>query len=93
MIHRFLNTVDRVAQTVRERRKELRLTQQKVADLAGVSRKFISELESGHPRAELGKLLAVLDVLGIQASALPAIPAGSNNVDDIDLTEAVARFA
>ena len=50
---------------VRERRHELRLSQQQLADRAGVGRPWLVSVEAGHPRAELGKLLALLAELGL----------------------------
>lgn len=46
-------------------RKSKGYTQQEMADLAGVGRRFLSELESGKPTAEIGKVLQVLTALGI----------------------------
>ncbi|MDP5227957.1 MULTISPECIES: helix-turn-helix domain-containing protein [Arthrobacter] len=59
-----IDTVGRVGTIVRDARKQRGLTQAQLAEHAHVSRVFVIELESGHPRAELGKALAVLDVLG-----------------------------
>lgn len=53
---------------VREARRERRLTQAQIAQTANVSRAFVVELERGHPRAELGKVLAVLGALGLDLS-------------------------
>ena len=47
------------------RRKARKFTQQEFADLAGVGRRFLSELESGKSTAELGKVLQVLNALGL----------------------------
>lgn len=60
------DAVDRIGGVVRRARKEQGLTQAEVARRAGVSRVFVIDLEAGHPRAELGKALAVLDVLGLR---------------------------
>lgn len=49
---------------VRAERKELRLTQLEVAELADVSDRFLRELEHGKPTAEIGKVIEVLAVLG-----------------------------
>ncbi|MBV9040759.1 MAG: helix-turn-helix transcriptional regulator, partial [Acidimicrobiia bacterium] len=54
-----------IATAIRSRRLELGLSQASVADRAGVSRKWVSEFESGKPTAELGTLLRVLDALGL----------------------------
>lgn len=55
-------------QALRERRKELNLTQRQVAEASGVSLMFISELERGKPTAQLGKALGVADLLGLTIS-------------------------
>ena len=39
---------------------------QDVADLAGVSERFVRELESGKPSVRLDLLQRVLDVLGLE---------------------------
>ena len=46
-------------------RKSRGYTQQEFADLAGVGRRFLSELEGGKPTAEIAKVLQVLNALGI----------------------------
>lgn len=44
--------------------------QQQAADAAGVSRRFVSLLESGtHANAEVWRVLAVLNALGVEISA------------------------
>jgi len=40
-------------------------SQEELADLAGVGRRFLSELEGGKTTAEFGKVLQVLTALGI----------------------------
>lgn len=47
------------------RRKARNFTQQEFADLAGVGRRFLSELESGKATVETGKVLQVLNALGL----------------------------
>ncbi len=51
---------------VRMRRRDLGLRQDEAADLAGVSERFIREVESGKPTVRLDKLVALLDALGLQ---------------------------
>jgi HTH-type transcriptional regulator / antitoxin HipB len=36
-----------------------------VAELAGVSQRFVTELEQGQPAVRLDKLIAVLDAMGL----------------------------
>lgn len=50
---------------VRAVRKRRKITQAEFADLAGVGRRFLIELEQGKPRLELGKVLTVLNAAGI----------------------------
>ncbi|QND68694.1 helix-turn-helix transcriptional regulator [Mesorhizobium loti] len=52
----------RLVRAVRERRD---FSQQAFADLAGVGRRFLSELENGKPTLELGKVLKVTSTAGI----------------------------
>ncbi|MDQ2748010.1 MAG: type II toxin-antitoxin system Y4mF family antitoxin [Actinomycetota bacterium] len=51
--------------TVRTRRRQLRLDQAELADLAGVSERFVYALESGKRTVQLDKVLAVLAALGL----------------------------
>jgi HTH-type transcriptional regulator/antitoxin HipB len=54
---------------IRTAREARRLSQQDFADLAGVGRRFLSELENGKATVELGKVLLVLAAAGIDLSA------------------------
>ncbi len=54
-----------LGRAVRQARKTHGLTQAALAGLAGTGPRFISELEHGKESAELGKVLAVLAVLGL----------------------------
>jgi len=54
---------------IRARRRDLRLAQQEVADLSGASTRFVGALENGKPTVRLDKVLAVLDVLGLELRA------------------------
>ena len=60
-----LATAADLGAVVRERRKALGMTQQDVADAAGTGRRLVSELEAGKPTLEIGKILAVCQVLGL----------------------------
>lgn len=64
-VSREIRSLDQLGEFVMTRRKAKKLTQQEFADLAGVGRRFVSELESGKPTAEIGKVLKVLNALGI----------------------------
>lgn len=63
--------MDDVAHHLVHRRRELGLRQADVAVLAGVSERFVRELESGKPTVRLDKLQPVLDVLGLELRLVP----------------------
>lgn len=62
-----LNDPHAVAAFVRQRRKDLKLSQAALAEKVGVTREWVVRLEKVNPRAELG---LVLDTL----AALKAVP-------------------
>jgi HTH-type transcriptional regulator / antitoxin HipB len=55
----------KLAGEVRARRGQLRLRQEELADLAGVSERFVYALENGKKTVQLDKVLAVLNALGL----------------------------
>lgn len=57
--------------SVRERRKQLRLTQVQLADLAGCGPDFLYDLERGKPTVRLDKLVPVLSALGLRFTLSP----------------------
>lgn len=56
----------RMGAAVRARRRALGLDQAEVATLAGVGLAFLYQLEHGKPTLRIDKLLAVLEVLGLE---------------------------
>lgn len=56
----------RLFKALRARRKELGLTQQELADLAGVSTRFIHDLENAKATVQFDRLLAVVTTLGLE---------------------------
>jgi HTH-type transcriptional regulator / antitoxin HipB len=54
-----------LAARVRARRAQLHLRQNEVADLAGVSERFVYALENGKQTVQLDKVTAVLTALGL----------------------------
>lgn len=50
---------------IRAARRGMGMNQQRFADLAGVGRRFLSEVEAGKPSAEFGKVLACCAAAGI----------------------------
>lgn len=59
-----MNTPVEVGAALRARRKQLKLTQLDLAELAGVSVRFLSDLERGKPSVQLGMVMAVAHTLG-----------------------------
>jgi y4mF family transcriptional regulator len=55
-----------LAAEVRTRRGHLGLTQRDLADMAGVSERFVRFVEQGKPSVQLDSLTAVLDTLGLE---------------------------
>lgn len=67
-----------VAWLVAARRKDLQLTQQEVAELTGLSRRTVQQVERGKGTVRLDILLRVLDAVGlslavVQQSLLPRL--------------------
>jgi len=69
MIDVPLQTASELGALIRARRKALAVTQTELAGLSGVGVRFIVELERGKPTLELGKVLRVLERLGVQILA------------------------
>jgi HTH-type transcriptional regulator / antitoxin HipB len=59
------------AEAVRARRRHLGLRQDELADLAGVSERFVYALETGKPTVQLDKVMAVLSALGLHLELRP----------------------
>jgi HTH-type transcriptional regulator / antitoxin HipB len=60
-----------MAATVRARRRLLGLRQEDLADLAGVSLRFVQALEAGKRSVQLDRVEAVLTVLGLHLTVDP----------------------
>jgi HTH-type transcriptional regulator/antitoxin HipB len=60
-----------IGKLVRETRKGLSVTQKALALTSGTGLRFIIELERGKATAEIGKVLTILQTLGIQLTLTP----------------------
>jgi len=56
---------------VKKKRKELGLTQEMLADKAGVGLRFIRELESAKPSLQMNKVNQVLMLFGYELGPVP----------------------
>ena len=61
-------TINEIGRLVRMRRRDSGLRQDELASIAGVGTRFLSELENGKASLELGKVLRVLQTLGLEIS-------------------------
>ena len=61
-----VRTVADIGRRVRDARKAMKMTQQRFADLAGVGRRFLIELERGKSTLEIGRVLAVCHAAGLR---------------------------
>lgn len=50
---------------IKERRKELNYTQKFLSEVTGLSSSFISDLEHGKETTEIGKILFLINTLGL----------------------------
>lgn len=64
-----VNSVAALGSLLRDARKAAGFNQQQLADLAGVGRRFVSELEAGKPTLEIERVFACCHALGIDISA------------------------
>lgn len=58
--------MEQIGQTIKDRRKELGVTQQEVAELAGVGINSLVAIERGKGNPSLKTLLRILEVLGLE---------------------------
>lgn len=51
--------------SIRERRKFLKITQEDLADISGISERTLRSIEKGEANPELDSLLKICEVLGL----------------------------
>lgn len=71
-----------IGKLIRETRKKLGVTQKALALTSGTGLRFIIELEKGKETCEIGKVLTVLQTLGIRMSLTPPATATQQGADD-----------
>ena len=64
-------TPEEIGKIVRTTRKKMRVTQADLALTSGTGLRFIIDVEKGKPTCQIGKVLTVLQTLGIEASLRP----------------------
>lgn len=63
-----LYTAASVGLAIRTYREEAGLTQQELADMAGMHRSYLSDLEQGKETEQLRRILRLLKLLGVRAT-------------------------
>ncbi len=66
-----IKTANELGKVIRTFRKNKNLTLEKVSGLSNLGMRFLSELERGKETAELGKVLEVLNKLGLEVLIQP----------------------
>ena len=69
----IISGLEQLARKVRRQRRLSRLTQTELAGLAGVGLRFVSDLENAKPGLEIGRVLRVTRMLGLQLSVAPRV--------------------
>ncbi len=64
-IQDFIENSEMLGRKIREIRRKQGVTQAQVAGLANTGVRFVGDLENGKKTCQIGKMLKVLDVLGV----------------------------
>jgi y4mF family transcriptional regulator len=64
-------TPEQIGELVKNVRKQMGVTQRALAMISGTGLRFIIEMEKGKSTCQLGKVLTVLQTLGIQVNLAP----------------------
>ena len=67
MIHKIYDTKE-LGSLIREARKSQNLTQTQLSSVCGVGVRFISEVEKGKVSSQIGKILVVIKMLGLEVA-------------------------
>jgi HTH-type transcriptional regulator / antitoxin HipB len=69
-------TVEQIGTLIRATRKGLGVTQRELALTSGTGLRFVVDLERGKETCEIGKVLTILQTLGIKLTLAPPTAAG-----------------
>jgi HTH-type transcriptional regulator/antitoxin HipB len=64
-----IKSTEQLGRTIRTLRKQLKVTQAELAMTSGTGLRFIVDLEKGKATCQIGKILQVLQALGVQLQA------------------------
>lgn len=62
-----VHNAEQIGRAIGLKRKQKGLSQTAFAELLGVERKWVIRLEAGNPKAEFGRVLQALDLVGLRA--------------------------
>jgi len=82
-----VRTTTQIGHLLRARRKEIGSTHIDVAGIANLDREFIASVERGTPTSEIGKVLHLLQQLGLEMVLLPR-GAWERKIDKADIPTA-----
>jgi len=85
----LIRTTRNLAHLIRDRRTRLALTQANLAELAGVSRKWIVDLEAGRRTGDISLILRTLRALDLDIEVRDRVKRARSS--DIDLDEIIDR--
>lgn len=87
----ILRTAYELGQFIRDQRTSRRLTQAQLAEMTGVSRKWLIDLEGGKRATDLSLVLRTFNALGIELEARSRdVKVGANSIGH-DIDDIVAR--
>ena len=58
--------IKKIGEVIRERRKFLKITQEDLADISGISERTLRDIEKGLANPELESLMKLCEVLGLE---------------------------
>lgn len=82
-----------VGDRIKQRRIELGWTQDQLAQKAGISKSFLSDLENSKRSVSAHNLLDIARVLGVSLDFLMTGEASNDQVPDVPIPASLARFA
>ena len=65
------NKIARIGFSIKDRRKQLGMTQQDVADIAGVQRQTVSRVEVGNESVAIASVARIAAVVGLDLGVIP----------------------
>ena len=82
-----------IGERIRQRRDELEWTQDQLAQKAGISKSFLSDLENGKRSVGADTLQAIAQVLGLSLDFLMAGTVSSASAKQVQIPAALSDFA